>query len=151
MHQVRDRAAADRLGFRRCRARASAAIAACSSGCGAISSRRRATLGCRSIWLAGISLGGFIALDYAADLSRRDWDGLCLLAPYLGNRMLIDEIAGAAGLAGLATGSACASRTKNVEYGASSLRSPQRRAAAQMQAHVLGLRTRRPLCAGARA
>ncbi len=54
--------------------------------------------GCRSLWLAGISLGGFLALDFAAthpDL----WDGLCLLAPYLGNRMLIAEIAAAAGLA----------------------------------------------------
>ena len=54
-------------------------------------------LGCRSIWLAGISLGGFIALDYAAG-HPQDWDGLCLLAPYLGNRMLIAEIAGAGGL-----------------------------------------------------
>ena len=55
-------------------------------------------LGCRSVWLAGISLGGFIVLDYAATHSR-DWDGLCLLAPYLGNRMLIAEIAGATDLA----------------------------------------------------
>ncbi len=55
-------------------------------------------LGCRSIWLAGISLGGFIALDYAAG-HPQDWDGLCLLAPYLGNRMLIAEIAAAGGLA----------------------------------------------------
>ncbi len=55
-------------------------------------------LGCRSIWLAGISLGGFIALDYAAG-HPQDWDGLCMLAPYLGNRMLIAEIAAAPGLA----------------------------------------------------
>jgi pimeloyl-ACP methyl ester carboxylesterase len=54
--------------------------------------------GCRSIWLAGISLGGFIALDYAAT-HPAEWDGLCLFAPYLGNRMLIDEIARAPGLA----------------------------------------------------
>jgi hypothetical protein len=54
-------------------------------------------LGC-SIWLAGISLGGFIALDYAAT-HPHDWDGLCLLAPYLGKRLLIAEIAGAPGLA----------------------------------------------------
>ena len=53
-------------------------------------------LGCRSIWLAGISLGGFIALDYAAG-HPEDWDGLCLLAPYLGNRVLIAEIAGSPG------------------------------------------------------
>jgi pimeloyl-ACP methyl ester carboxylesterase len=54
--------------------------------------------GCRSIWLAGISLGGFIALNYAATHPGH-WDGLCLLAPYLGNRMLLAEIA-AAGLPG---------------------------------------------------
>ena len=51
--------------------------------------------GCRSIWLAGISLGGFTALAYA-ELYQEAWDGLCLLAPYLGNRTLIAEIAGAA-------------------------------------------------------
>jgi pimeloyl-ACP methyl ester carboxylesterase len=60
-------------------------------------------LGCRSIWLAGISLGGFIALAYAA-AHGADWDGLCLLAPYLGNRMLIDEIAAAPGLPGWRSG-----------------------------------------------
>jgi pimeloyl-ACP methyl ester carboxylesterase len=54
--------------------------------------------GCRSIWLAGISLGGFFALDYAST-HRAEWDGLCLLAPYLGNRLLIEEIAGAPGVA----------------------------------------------------
>lgn len=54
--------------------------------------------GCRSIWLAGISLGGFFALDYAATHSE-GYDGLCLLAPYLGNRQLIAEIAAAPGLA----------------------------------------------------
>lgn len=45
-----------------------------------------------STWLAGISLGGLIALDYAS-AHGGEIDGLCLLAPYLGNRMLIDEIA----------------------------------------------------------
>jgi pimeloyl-ACP methyl ester carboxylesterase len=45
-----------------------------------------------STWLAGISLGGLIALDYAS-AHADEIDGLCLLAPYLGNRMLIDEIA----------------------------------------------------------
>lgn len=54
--------------------------------------------GCRSIWLAGISLGGFFALDYAATRAG-PCDGLCLLAPYLGNRQLIAEIAAAPGLA----------------------------------------------------
>jgi pimeloyl-ACP methyl ester carboxylesterase len=50
-----------------------------------------------STWLAGISLGGLIALDYAATYPG-DFDGLCLLAPYLGNRMLTAEVAAAAGL-----------------------------------------------------
>ena len=53
--------------------------------------------GC-AVWLGGISLGGFIALDYAASYPG-ELDGLCLLAPYLGNRMLTAEIAGAAGVA----------------------------------------------------
>jgi pimeloyl-ACP methyl ester carboxylesterase len=55
-------------------------------------------LGCRSIWLAGISLGGFIVLDFAAT-HHDQWDGLCVLAPYLGSRTLIAEIAGAPELA----------------------------------------------------
>ena len=50
-----------------------------------------------SIWLGGISLGGLVALDYASS-HLDEIDGLCLLAPYLGNRMLINEIA-AAGIA----------------------------------------------------
>ena len=45
-----------------------------------------------SIWLGGISLGGLFALDYAAS-HPGELDGLCLLAPYLGNRMLTAEIA----------------------------------------------------------
>lgn len=49
-----------------------------------------------SVWLGGISLGGMAALDYASSFLG-EIDGLCLLAPYLGNRMLIHEIA-AAGL-----------------------------------------------------
>jgi pimeloyl-ACP methyl ester carboxylesterase len=50
-----------------------------------------------SIWLGGISLGGLFALDYAAS-HPDELDGLCLLAPYLGNRMLTGEIAQAPGL-----------------------------------------------------
>jgi len=50
-----------------------------------------------SVWLAGISLGGFIALDYAATFSG-ELAGICLLAPYLGNRVLTTEIAAAPGL-----------------------------------------------------
>jgi pimeloyl-ACP methyl ester carboxylesterase len=48
--------------------------------------------GYRSIWLLGISLGGFMALDYVAS-NPDDVDGVCLLAPYLGNRLLTTEIA----------------------------------------------------------
>jgi pimeloyl-ACP methyl ester carboxylesterase len=51
-----------------------------------------------SVWLAGISLGGMIALDFAATYPG-DFDGLCLFAPYLGNRMLTAEIAAAPGVA----------------------------------------------------
>jgi pimeloyl-ACP methyl ester carboxylesterase len=51
-----------------------------------------------SIWLGGISLGGLVALSYAAAYPD-ELDGLCLLAPYLGNRMLTAEIAEARGLA----------------------------------------------------
>jgi pimeloyl-ACP methyl ester carboxylesterase len=65
--------------------------------------------GCRSIWLGGISLGGYVSLQYAAERSHQQHaqidahidahiDGLCLLAPYLGNRMVIAEIARAGGL-----------------------------------------------------
>jgi pimeloyl-ACP methyl ester carboxylesterase len=50
-----------------------------------------------SVWLAGISLGGLIALDFASSYPDR-LQGLCLLAPYLGNRMLLNEIAAAGGL-----------------------------------------------------
>jgi pimeloyl-ACP methyl ester carboxylesterase len=51
-----------------------------------------------SIWLGGISLGGMFALNYAAS-HPDELDGLCLLAPYLGNRIVTDEIAHAPGLA----------------------------------------------------
>ncbi len=89
---------AARSGIRRCKARASGRSRRARAAAAARSLRRREHSGCRSIWLAGISLGGFLALDYAATHPDR-WDGLCLLAPYLGNRMLIAEIAAAPGLA----------------------------------------------------
>jgi pimeloyl-ACP methyl ester carboxylesterase len=50
-----------------------------------------------SIWLGGISSGGLFALDYAASFPD-ELDGLCLLAPYLGSRILAREIAQAPGL-----------------------------------------------------
>jgi pimeloyl-ACP methyl ester carboxylesterase len=51
-----------------------------------------------AIWLGGISLGGMFALDYAAS-HPDELDGLCLLAPYLGNRIVTSEIARAPGVA----------------------------------------------------
>jgi pimeloyl-ACP methyl ester carboxylesterase len=54
-------------------------------------------LRCHSIWLGGISMGGFIALAYAARFTQ-EIDGLCLLAPYLGNHIVIGEIERANGL-----------------------------------------------------
>ena len=51
-----------------------------------------------SIWLGGISLGGLFALSYAAS-HPGEIDGLCLLAPYLGNRILTTEIARSPGIA----------------------------------------------------
>jgi pimeloyl-ACP methyl ester carboxylesterase len=50
-----------------------------------------------TVWLAGVSLGGLIALDFVVNFPN-EVDGLCLFAPYLGNRMLTAEIT-AAGLA----------------------------------------------------
>jgi pimeloyl-ACP methyl ester carboxylesterase len=53
--------------------------------------------GCRELWLGGVSLGGFIALCYA-ERRLQGLDGLCLLAPYLGNRMVTGEVARAGGV-----------------------------------------------------
>lgn len=55
--------------------------------------------GCRSVWLCGISLGGFIALAYA-ERYRGELESVCVLAPYLGNRIVTREIAAAGGLKG---------------------------------------------------
>ena len=54
-------------------------------------------LGCGSIWLGGISLGGFVALAYA-ERYPQEIDGLCLLAPYLGNHIVTGEIERANGI-----------------------------------------------------
>ncbi len=52
--------------------------------------------GYRRIWLAGISLGGFVALGYT--LHHPDQiEGLCLIAPYLGKETLLREIEAAGG------------------------------------------------------
>lgn len=55
-------------------------------------------LGCQSIWICGISLGGFIGLSFAERYTS-EIDGLCLLAPYLGNHMITGEIERANGVA----------------------------------------------------
>jgi len=44
------------------------------------------------LWLGGISLGGFMALRFAAE-DADGLDGLCLLAPYLGSRIVAAEVA----------------------------------------------------------
>jgi pimeloyl-ACP methyl ester carboxylesterase len=54
-------------------------------------------MGHQEIWLAGISIGGFIAIDYA-DRHPGRIDALCLLAPYPGNRMVTGEIGAAGGI-----------------------------------------------------
>jgi pimeloyl-ACP methyl ester carboxylesterase len=55
-------------------------------------------IGCRSLWLGGISLGGYVALAYA-ERHRQEIDGLCVFAPYLGSHIVIGEIERAQGVA----------------------------------------------------
>lgn len=52
----------------------------------------------REVWMAGISLGGMIALSYAA-AHAADLKGICVFAPYLGNRLITAEVGRAATLA----------------------------------------------------
>ncbi len=51
-----------------------------------------ARAGGRTLWLGGISLGAFMALRFAAS-APQTIDGLCLLAPYLGSRIVAADIA----------------------------------------------------------
>jgi len=60
-------------------------------------------LGCRSLWLGGISLGGFVAIAYA-ERYLQEIDGLCLFAPYLGNHIAVGEIERSNGVAGWTPG-----------------------------------------------
>jgi hypothetical protein len=53
--------------------------------------------GCHSIWLGGVSLGAFVALAYAERFPG-ELDGLCVLAPYLGNHIVTGEIERANGV-----------------------------------------------------
>jgi pimeloyl-ACP methyl ester carboxylesterase len=57
------------------------------------------TAGCLSVWLGGISLGGYIALA-CAERHCREIDGLCLFAPYLGSHIVTQEIERAGGVGG---------------------------------------------------
>jgi pimeloyl-ACP methyl ester carboxylesterase len=50
-----------------------------------------------SVWLGGISLGGYLALCYA-ERHGRELGGLCLFAPYLGSHIITGEIARAQGV-----------------------------------------------------
>jgi pimeloyl-ACP methyl ester carboxylesterase len=59
----------------------------------------------RSLWLGGISLGGFMALAHAARHPCRV-DGMFLLSPYPGNRLLTGAIAAAGGPAAWAAAGA---------------------------------------------
>lgn len=54
--------------------------------------------GIRHIWLAGISLGGLGSLIYANE-GREHVDGLLLMAPYLGERATVAEVAASGSLA----------------------------------------------------
>ena len=53
--------------------------------------------GYKHIWLAGVSMGGYGAADFATHHSDL-FDGLLLLAPYLGEGAVLDEIRRAGGL-----------------------------------------------------
>jgi pimeloyl-ACP methyl ester carboxylesterase len=55
-------------------------------------------LGYRRIWLVGISMGGLGALLYDTTYPG-DLTGICLLAPYLGDGSLLEEIGRSGGLA----------------------------------------------------
>jgi len=57
-----------------------------------------ASSGYRSIWLAGISMGGLGALLYASHY-QEDVHGVVAIAPFLGAQTLVQEIALAGGLA----------------------------------------------------
>jgi pimeloyl-ACP methyl ester carboxylesterase len=54
--------------------------------------------GC-TVWLGGISLGGYLALC-CAERNAGELAGLCVFAPYLGSHIVTSEIARAGGLEG---------------------------------------------------
>ncbi|BCM25125.1 alpha/beta fold hydrolase [Methyloradius palustris] len=52
----------------------------------------------QAVWLAGISIGGYLAMAYAESYPNQI-AGMFLMAPYPGNRMITNEIMAAGGLA----------------------------------------------------
>lgn len=54
------------------------------------------TQSAQRLWLAGISIGGLIALRYAASHAE-EIEGIWLLGPYPGNRILLNELRAAGG------------------------------------------------------
>ena len=91
------------------------AIAAPSSGSPAISCGRRARrVAARSG--SGVSRSAARSSWITPRPTAGPWDGLCLLAPYPGNRLLITEIA-RAGASPRGSRGRLRSPTKNVEYG----------------------------------
>lgn len=56
-----------------------------------------AALSSAPVWIGGISLGAFMALRYGAEYPQ-GLHGLCLLAPYLGSRLVAAEIERGGGL-----------------------------------------------------
>lgn len=68
--------------------------------------------GYRTIWLAGISIGALIAASHAERYPGAI-DGLCLLAPYPGSRLLTNRIGTAGGVAGWDAGEAAASHSSD--------------------------------------
>ena len=78
--------------------------------------------GCRRIWLLGISLGGMGALLYAS-AHAEEVEGIVLLAPFLGTKGTMAEMARAGGLAGWSAETSAAT-------------APEKRILAWLQTHL---------------
>jgi hypothetical protein len=71
--------------------------------------------GYQSIWLVGISIGGYAAMAYA-DNYPATLSGMLLLAPYPGNRITTAEIAAAGGLASWSATDIAADDTERLNW-----------------------------------
>jgi pimeloyl-ACP methyl ester carboxylesterase len=71
--------------------------------------------GYASIWLLGISIGGYAAMAYAATYPAT-LNGMLLLAPYPGNRVTTTEIAAAGGLASWTPSAIAADDTERLNW-----------------------------------